>query len=159
MTNISKRDFLKTIPATIPAAMVGGLAGGMILPASAHDNFSINNITRQIGDFVFDATSIVFSVTEESMSSVNKAYKNISEVYEVIKSNAITELCNEPMKILKDGFDVNISKEQCTEIVKPLVGTFEELVVFLFFGKYRWLVIPVGNSYSIFLMAAKLQQR
>ena len=36
MASISKRDFLKTIPAAVPATMIGGLAGGLILPASAH---------------------------------------------------------------------------------------------------------------------------
>ncbi len=132
MSNISKRDFLKTIPAAVPATMLGGLAGGLILPATAQENNRTEVARIKNGEIIFTR----FKTTIENFYHGFKWYRRK-------RNEMIQELC----KSIKENLD--IPEKECSSAIETIFDTTEETILILTFGKLRFLAGTLAKSTEV----------
>ncbi len=135
MSNISKRDFLKTIPAAVPATMLGGLAGGLILPATAHESGGITVSSSATRDKRVNVTRIHIG---EAIQYIENAVENGVEWYDDQRNTVIESLCSDLLE-LNDFSDIPDPYEECQSVLNDIFDAAEETIWLLVFGRFRFL--------------------
>jgi len=154
---INKRDFLKTVPAVVPATMLGGMAGGLVLPALAQSPRSFVRTARIAQETrPEDFLDVVRIHLNDPVSHSNSAFDFVDSAFESYgraRDAIANELCSELTELISTNLDINIEHEACVKVVNYILGEAGDIIIALTLGRVRWLLM--GARYVLLITKSR----